>query len=142
MFNVILSRNVVTRDLSCLWYHRGSKIGTVPRRNYPTVVFSLLLSSVCEQRYRVEIMTGKRVPFIIWKIRKMLGAAILRVLATIQGRVVVFTLVPGIFLVVIGIVLDLVWMVATTANVQTFGYWCALLGLLLGQTDQKVRVSE
>jgi uncharacterized membrane protein len=87
-------------------------------------------------------MTGKRVPFINLQIRKMLGAAILRVLATIHGRVIVFTLVPGISLLVIGIGLDLVWMVAPTANVQTFGYWCALLGLLLGQTYQKVRASE
>ena len=66
----------------------------------------------------------------------MLSGAMMRVLATIQGRVIVFTLVPGIFLCVIGIGLDLVWMVAPTANVQTFGYWCALLGMLLGQNTK------
>ena len=60
----------------------------------------------------------------------------MRVLATINGSVIVFTLVPGISLFVIGIVLDLVWIVALTANVQTFGYWCALLGLLLGQNTK------
>ena len=50
-------------------------------------------------------------------------------------QVVLLVLVS--FLAVNGLVLDIVWLVAPATNLQTFGYWCTLLGWLLGGDTSK-----